>query len=148
MSTPAPPTFLEMARIDVQWGDVDRMQHVNNVVYFRWLETARTNYFERLSFAKHVPHNVYPILVSIRCDYRTQMRHPDTVDVGYATLRLGSSSVTHAYRVFSREQQKIVAEGEGTWICFDYGAQKPLPLPSALVLAMEALECRSFPRKP
>ena len=29
-------------RVDVQWGDVDRMQHVNNVVFFRWMETART----------------------------------------------------------------------------------------------------------
>lgn len=136
--------FLETACIDVQWGDVDRMQHVNNVVYFRWLETARTNYFDRVGFAKHVPENVYPILASIRCDYRAQLRHPDVVRVSYATLRIGTSSVTHGYRVWSEGQQKVVAEGEGTWICYDYGAQRPLPLPEPLRRAMEGLEGRKL----
>jgi acyl-CoA thioester hydrolase len=148
MNPSVAPSFLDVARIDVQWGDVDRMQHVNNVVYFRWLETARTNYFDRLVFAKYVPANVYPILVSIRCDYRMQLRDPDAVRIGYATLRIGTSSVTHAYRVWSAQQQKVVAEGEGTWICFDYGSQKPLALPDALVRAIEALERQSFPRSP
>jgi len=134
------PRFLQTARIDVQWGDVDRMQHVNNAVYFRWLETARTNYFTRLEFGRHVPPNVYPILASIRCDYRAQLHDPDTVRVSYATKRIGRSSVTHLYRVESERQEKIAAEGEGTWICFDYGAQRPLPLPDALLRAMEALE--------
>jgi acyl-CoA thioester hydrolase len=142
------PSFIDVASVDVQWGDVDRMRHVNNVVYFRWLETARTNYFERLGFAKHVPPHVYPILVSIRCDYRAQLRDPDTVQVGYATLRLGRTSVTHAYRVWSTALHKVAAEGEGTWICFDYAGQKPLPLPDGLVKAMEAMEGRSFPRAP
>jgi acyl-CoA thioester hydrolase len=134
------PAFLQTARIDVQWGDVDRMQHVNNVVYFRWLETARTNYFARLEFGRHVPPNVYPIVASIRCDYRAQLHDPDTVIVSYATKRIGRSSVTHLYRIESERQQKIVAEAEGTWICFDYGAQQSLPLPEALHRAMEALE--------
>jgi acyl-CoA thioester hydrolase len=136
--------FLETARIDVQWADVDRMQHVNNVVYFRWLETARTNYFDRVAFGKHVPPNVYPILVSIRCDYRAQLRHPDVVRVSYATLRIGTSSVTHGYRIWSEGQGKLAAEGEGTWICFDYGAQRSMPLPSALRQAMETFEGRAL----
>jgi acyl-CoA thioester hydrolase len=148
MHSPPAASFIDVARVDVQWGDVDRMRHVNNVVYFRWLETARTNYFERLGFAKHVPADVYPILVSIRCDYRVQLRDPDTVRIGYATLRIGTSSVTHAYRVWSTQLRKVAAEGEGTWICFDYAGQKPMALPDDLVRAIEALEGQSFRRAP
>jgi acyl-CoA thioester hydrolase len=136
--------FLETARIDVQWADVDRMQHVNNVVYFRWLETARTNYFARVGFGTHVPANVYPILASIRCDYRAQLRHPDVVRVSYATLRIGTSSVLHGYRIWSEGQQKLVAESEGTWICYDYAAQRSMALPPALREAMQTLEGRAL----
>ena len=32
----------------VQWGDVDRMGHVNNVWYARWIESARVEYFAQV----------------------------------------------------------------------------------------------------
>ena len=131
-------------RVDVAWGDVDRMQHVNNVVFFRWMETARTYYFEQIEFEKHVAEKVYPILASIRCDYRAQLRHPDTISVECSITKLGKSSATHVYRVVSEAQKKIVAEGEGTWVCFDYGAQRSTPLTDALVRAMEKYEGRKL----
>jgi acyl-CoA thioester hydrolase len=134
--------FLEVARIDVQWADVDRMQHVNNVVFFRWLETARTNYFDRVDFAASAGPDIFPILVAIRCDYRSQVRQPDVVRVGYATEQLGRSSVSHVYRVTSERQQAVVADGAGTWICFDYRHQRSLPIPEKLRQAMERVEGR------
>ena len=136
------PAFPLRKVVDVQWGDVDRMQHVNNVVFFRWLETARTLYFERIDFERHVPEGVYPILASIRCDYRAQLRYPDVVSVECSIVKIGRTSATHAYRVASQEQKKIVAEGEGTWVCFDYRAQRSVALPDALVEAMEQFEGR------
>ena len=136
--------FLEVARIDVQWADVDRMQHVNNVVFFRWFETARTNYFDRLDFGANAGPDVFPILVQIGCDFRAQVRQPDVVRVGYATTKLGRSSVAHAYQVTSEKQQAVVAEGSGTWICFDYRNQRPLPIPEPLLAAMERVEGRSL----
>jgi len=138
--------FLEVARIDVQWADVDRMQHVNNVVFFRWFETARTNYFDRLDFAANAGPDIFPILVSIRCDYRAQVRQPDVVRLGYATRRLGRSSVAHAYQVTSEKQQAVVAAGEGTWIAFDYRNQRPLAIPDPLRRAMEAVEGHAIER--
>lgn len=138
------PPFLEVAQVDVQWGDVDRMQHVNNVVYFRWLETARTRYFERLAFEQLAGATVYPILASVQCNYRAQVRYPDRVRLGFATVRIGTSAVAHAYRVESEQQQRVVATGLGTWVCFDYAAQKPIPLPATLRQAMETVEGRSL----
>jgi len=140
--------FVETARIDVQWADVDRMQHVNNVVFFRWFETARTNYFDLLDFKANAGADAFPILVSIGCDYRAQMRHPDVVRVAYATRRVGRSSVAHAYRVTSERQQALVAEGAGTWICFDYRLQQSMAIPDRLLQAMRRVEGREMPRAP
>jgi acyl-CoA thioester hydrolase len=134
--------LLEVARIDVQWADVDRMQHVNNVVFFRWFETARTNYFDRLDFSANAGAEVFPILVQISCDFRAQVRQPDVVHVSYATTKLGRSSVGHVYQITSEQQQAVVAEGSGTWICFDYRNQRPLPIPETLLNAMERIEAR------
>jgi len=147
VSAPKEPSFPCRRRVDVQWGDVDRMQHVNNVVFFRWMETARTSYFEEIAFETHVGKDVYPILASIRCEYRAQLRYPDVIRVECSIVRLGKSSATHVYRVVSERAgggDKIVAEGEGTWVCFDYGAQRSTPLTDALVAAMERYEGRAL----
>lgn len=130
--------------VAVQWGDVDRLQHVNNVVYFRWYETARIRYFEELGFDQHVPEGVGPILASIRCDYRAQLTYPDSISVQCSTTKIGRSSSSHVYRVVSERQGKVVAEGEGTWVCFDYGSNASLPIPDALVKAIEAYEGRAI----
>ena len=35
--------------VPVAWGEMDSMRHVNNIVYFRWFESARFAYFERIA---------------------------------------------------------------------------------------------------
>ena len=35
-------------RIPVRWGDMDAMGHVNNTVYFRYMEQTRICWFEKL----------------------------------------------------------------------------------------------------
>ncbi len=32
----------------VAWGEMDSLQHVNNIIYFRYFESARMAYFNRL----------------------------------------------------------------------------------------------------
>ncbi len=39
-------------KINVAWGEMDALQHVNNVVYFRYFETARIDFFTQLGFLK------------------------------------------------------------------------------------------------
>jgi len=34
--------------VTVRWGDMDAMGHVNNIIYFQYLESARIGYFEML----------------------------------------------------------------------------------------------------
>ena len=36
--------------IPVAWGDMDAFQHVNNVTYFKYFESARIAYFEKIKF--------------------------------------------------------------------------------------------------
>ena len=32
----------------VHWGDMDAMQHVNNIIYLKWVESTRLLLFEQL----------------------------------------------------------------------------------------------------
>src|ERR671914_1143445 len=39
---------VHVERIAIRWGDMDAMGHVNNTVYFRYMEQARIGWFEGL----------------------------------------------------------------------------------------------------
>lgn len=36
--------------LPVRWGDMDAMNHVNNTVYFRYMEQARIEWLESLGY--------------------------------------------------------------------------------------------------
>ena len=60
--------------LPVQWGDQDLFGHVNNTVYFRWFETARVDYLNRIGLARlHGDEEHGPILAHIACNYRRQL---------------------------------------------------------------------------
>jgi len=136
------PVVLSLA---VQWGDQDAFQHVNNTVYFRWCESARIAYIERIGLTDLMARErIGPILASITCNYRRPLTYPDTVRVGARITRLGRSSMTMEHRVTSDAADNVAADAESTLVVFDYARQAPHPIPDAVRAAIAALEGRSF----
>jgi acyl-CoA thioester hydrolase len=129
--------------LPVQWGDMDAMRHVNNVVFFRWFESARVAYLDRVAFESS-SQQLGPILASVKCDYRRQLNFPDEVTIAARVTRMGRTSLSMVHAVFSREQQAIVAEGDSTIVVFDYQANKPHPIPAVLREAIAKIEGRTF----
>ena len=77
----------------VQWGDQDLFGHVNNTVYFRWYESSRIAYLDRIGVSDMMERErVGPILAAICCNYRRQLNFPDTVEIGSRITRIGRSS--------------------------------------------------------
>jgi acyl-CoA thioester hydrolase len=129
--------------LPVQWGDMDAMGHVNNTVFFRWFESARVAYLDRIELESASEH-LGPILASVKCDYRRQLNFPDHVTIGARITRLGRTSLTMVHAVASAAQEAIVAEGDSTVVVFDYLANRPHPIPEKLRAAIAALEGREF----
>jgi acyl-ACP thioesterase len=42
--------LVQTSLIPIRWGDMDAYGHVNNTVYFRYMEQARVEYLEKLGF--------------------------------------------------------------------------------------------------
>ena len=143
--------------VRVHWGEVDRMGHVNNAMYARYIESARVEYFAQVGMCdarsaapapsnlvtpRTVPDNAGPIVARLSIDFRRPVLHPDTVNVGVTTTKFGRTSAVHRYVLTSeRFGGEVVAEGEVVWVVLDYPSGRPLPLPDALrqrIVAFEA----------
>lgn len=130
------PVRLEL---QVLWGDMDALRHVNNAVYARWLEQARIAYFERLGLTGDL--TVGPILARQTIDFRSPVTYPDRVHLAVTVERLGTTSIALRYRGTSEAQSgAVVVEGESVVVVFDYARGTKVPIGDDLRARIEALE--------
>jgi acyl-CoA thioester hydrolase len=127
--------------IPVAWGDMDAFQHVNNVVYFRYFESARIAYLERLDVAGFMQTTgIGPILHSVNCRFRIPVTYPDTVHVGVRVTQIGSDRFVMDQCLVSAQHQKIAAQGDAITVTYDYTKATKAPLPSVVRARIETLE--------
>lgn len=124
------PCILE---IPVQWGELDAYGHVNNTVFFRYFESARIAFLERIGMLRTMTEDgIGAILHSTSCRFRRPLFHPDTVLVGGKATDVGEDRFTMAYRVVSLAHDAVAADGAGIIVCFDYETRAKVPLPASV----------------
>jgi acyl-CoA thioester hydrolase len=133
--------FPVVVELPVAWGDMDSYRHVNNVVYFRYLENARLEYFRRLDWFEYERQTrVGPILAATQARFRKPLTYPDTIWVTARVVSIESDRFHLEHRVVSRRLGAVAAEGKGTVVTFDHGAGHKVALPEELRRRIEALE--------
>jgi acyl-CoA thioester hydrolase len=135
-----------VVELPVFWGDMDYFRHVNNIIYFRYFESARIEYLERIGFRQETDHGgVGPILHSTQARFRRPVEWPDTVLVGARTTEVGEDRFAQEYRLVSRAQGQVAAEGGCILVAYDYGNARKVGLPAAVRDAIRRLESSASP---
>ena len=121
--------LVHVERIPIRWGDMDAMGHVNNTVYFRYMEQCRISWFEAMGWRPD-PDGQGPVIVSTSCDFRRELRYPGTVLVRHWVGELGTSSF-QTRLVLSRtdDPDTAYAEGAARVVWVDFPRRRSMPLP-------------------
>mgnify|MGYP000561897490 FL=1 len=118
--------------IPMRWGDMDAMGHVNNTIYFRYLEIARVDWLHQLN-ATPKPEGEGPVIVNAFCNFYKQLEYPGDVLVKmYASDPGRSTFETWATMEQSANPGVIYAAGGATTIWVDFPKQKAVDLPAWL----------------
>jgi len=127
--------LIHTMRMDVRWGDMDAMGHVNNTVYFRYIETARIAWLEQIG-ALPDPRGVGPVLINARCSFLKQLKYPAQIEVTSFAAAPGRSSfeVSHEIRIVDADGQAgaLHAEGAAKIVWVDFEVEKSVPLPDEI----------------
>jgi len=134
-------TYPVVFETPVAWGEMDSLQHVNNIVYFRYFESARMAYFDRLGLWDYMNETgVGPILAATECKFRIPLTYPDTVSIGATVPAVEADRFVMKYVVVSHRHDRAAAEGEGLIVAYDYRALQKAALPDVIRQRIEALE--------
>jgi acyl-CoA thioester hydrolase len=119
--------------LPILWGHMDAFQHVNNIMYFRFFESARIRYFEEIGFLKErEQEGVGPILASTGCKYISPLTYPDRIKIGAKTVSLEEDRFEMQYLIVSAQQKSVAATGEAKIVSYDYNNGKKVNLPNQI----------------
>ncbi len=129
--------------IPVAWGEMDAFQHVNNIVYLRYAESARIAYLEQAGLNETMQGTgIGPILASINCRYLFPVTYPDTVRVGTRVTEIGADRFTVHFRIVSTRHGRVAAQGDSVIVSYDYSTGAKAPLPETMRASIIAMEAR------
>lgn len=61
--------------VQIRWGDMDAMDHINNAVYFRYLEQARVECLTEVSCEPDTNRDG-PVVINAHCTFIRQLKYP------------------------------------------------------------------------
>ena len=126
--------LVHVERIAIRWGDMDAMGHVNNTVYFRYMEQARIAWFESLVPRVDAWGEISIVIVNASCNFRRPINYPGNVEVKVFAGAPGNSSVQTFYEL--NIEDELYADGDAT-VVFLRRDQKPLRIPDRIRALMQ-----------
>ena len=115
--------------IPIRWGDMDAMAHVNNTLYFRYMEIVRLDWIFKVSGSSSLS-GQGPVVINAFCNFLRQLEFPGEARVTMYLANPGRSSV-ESYHTMERTDEPgvIYAEGGARTVWTDYAAKKSAPMP-------------------
>ena len=132
MSDEPQRTLVHVTRIPVRWGDMDAMGHVNNTVYFRYMEQARIGWFEGLVGFDRAWISTSIVIVNASCNFKRPIGYPGVVEVKVFAGRPGGSSVPTFYELRVDDESDVYADGAAVVVFVDAQKQKPVRIPDGI----------------
>jgi acyl-CoA thioester hydrolase len=137
---PAGPAGWAYSHVDrVRFGDLDPMRHVNNVSFLSFFEDARIQYISGLLGDDPTSRRGFGLIFAeCRINYRAPAFFDEEIRTCIRTGDVARSSARLEFAMFAVRDDRLLAEGYGVVVGYDYAAGRSMPLPESLKAALAA----------
>ncbi|MCB1309374.1 MAG: acyl-CoA thioesterase [Leptospiraceae bacterium] len=127
---PQVPRYSFEIDVNVAWGDMDALGHVNNVTYARYFETVRAEFFLNLKRRHNfeMPADRAMFMTSLHINYRRQLVFPARLTLTLGIVEVHARSLVLGCSMWDGEGQ-CVADGESHHIWIDLQRTRPTRMP-------------------
>jgi len=125
--------------IGTRWLDNDSYGHVNNAVYYSYLDTVVNAYLVAEGGLNIAAGPVIGVCVESGCQYLEPVSFPDALEAGLRVAHLGRSSVRYEVGIFRKAAPTAAAQGYFVHVFVDRARRRPVELPRAMRSALERL---------
>ncbi|NCN09262.1 MAG: acyl-CoA thioesterase [Leptospira sp.] len=128
-----PIRFDHTYNISIAWGDMDAFGHVNNVVYVKYFETARANFFTDLSVWNTNLKTLIsgPILTHLELDYRKQVSYPADLEITLGITSFSTRSFDVSTSMWDKDGHCVIS-GFAKIVWFDFENGRPTSITESM----------------
>lgn len=115
--------------IETRFADFDMMGHVNNALYFTYMEIARTKYWDQAIHWDWKKTGV--IIANASIDYIAPILPEDKINIYVRTSRIGKSSFDLEYLIVKSKNggELVCSKGKTVCVAFDYASKQSTLIP-------------------
>ncbi len=133
-------TYHFSAPIEIRFRDLDAFAHVNNAVYFTYMEMTRTAYFKHIGLLGDEWPSPFFIIAEATCQFKAPILISMALAIKARVSRMGNSSFDMEYEFVDTASGQTLALGRTVQVMFDYEQQRSVPIPDAWRTAMTTFE--------
>ncbi|MEX1667497.1 acyl-CoA thioesterase [Zhongshania guokunii] len=130
------PHFCE---IQTRWHDNDVYQHVNNVIYYSFFDTAVNQHLIASGALDIATSAAIGLVIETQCQYFSSVSFPDQVSVGLKVIHLGNSSVRYETALFRNDESTAAAKGHFVHVYVDRKSNRPVAIPDPVREVLKGL---------
>lgn len=134
------PKYPVHLTLRIDWSELDLFRHVNNVMYFKYVQASRVNYWEIVGLASlHKSDAIVPMLLSTQCRFIRPLFYPGEVTIKASITYVRNSSFGIRHQLFNA-QQELVAEAEDVVVLLNEHTQEKISVPEPVRSRIAAIE--------
>lgn len=132
-------SYAAFRRITTRWMDNDSYQHVNNVTYYSFFDTAVNQLLIESGALDIATSPTIGLVVQTECRYFSPITFPDVVVAGIRVSKLGTSSVHYNIGLFRETEETPSAEGHFVHVYVNRETRRPERIPDNVRIVLETL---------
>lgn len=121
--------FRHRTSVQVRFRDIDAFGHVNNAVFFSYVELARIRYLLDVLKPEEPFDRLPLILARVELDFRSPIAFGEEVSVETRVNRVGRTSFAMSHRMTAGPEGRLAADVQTVLVVYDYEAARPMPVP-------------------
>ena len=125
--------------ITTRWMDNDVYGHVNNVVYYAYIDTVINRYLIEHGGLDIHKGPVIGITPETSCRFHRGFAYPEKIEGGLRVVRLGSKAATYEVGLFGVGEDDARADGLFTHVFVARDTHRPVAIPETIRAALEPL---------
>ncbi|CAA0093673.1 Uncharacterised protein [Zhongshania aliphaticivorans] len=137
---PSRSEFPHFCEIQTRWHDNDVYQHVNNVIYYSFFDTAVNEHLIASGVLDIATSPTIALVIETQCQYFSSVSFPDKVSVGLKVAHLGNSSVRYETALFRNDDSQASALGRFVHVYVDRKSNRPVPIPEPVRQVLQRIQ--------
>src|SRR5688500_10852052 len=119
-------------RLRIDWSELDLFGHVNNVMYFKYLQAARVNFWDLTGLSSsYEKDKLGAMLLSAQCQFKQPLFYPGNILIKTNVQFIKNTSFGLTHSVLNHKNE-LVATGEDVIVLYNYNTHVKSEIPDWL----------------